>query len=99
MQDTIIIESSINIQVTYKVSISLTHLTNTVIVPVLHGKCNVTLCNHYFIFRVLGQVSCEVVEPRSNRPTEGQLFINVELSPMASAAFEAGRSVGQRDKN
>lgn len=62
-------------------------------------KGNVTLSNHYFIFRVLGQVSCEVVEPRSNRPTEGQMFINVELSPMASAAFEGGRSVGQRDKS
>ena len=34
-----------------------------------------------------------MAEPRPNRPTEGQLFINVELSPMASPAFEVGRLV------
>ena len=43
--------------------------------------------------RVLGCVSCEVIQPQPNRPTEGQLFFNVELSPMASPAFEVGRSV------
>ncbi|KAK2563518.1 Exosome complex component RRP45 [Acropora cervicornis] len=52
------------------------------------GHCEVQLGRT----RVLGQVSCEVVEPRASRPTEGQMFINVELSPMASAAFEGGRS-------
>ncbi|PFX14581.1 Exosome complex component RRP45 [Stylophora pistillata] len=41
--------------------------------------------------RVLAQVSCEVVQPKPNRPTEGQLFISVELSSMASPAFESGR--------
>ena len=45
------------------------------------------------VYRVLGQVSCEVAQPKPNRPTEGQLFVNVELSPMASPAFEAGRLV------
>ena len=45
------------------------------------------------LYRVLGQVSCEVAQPKPNRPTEGQLFINVELSPMASPAFESGRLV------
>ncbi|KAM3832010.1 exosome complex component RRP45 isoform 1-T1 [Vipera latastei] len=41
--------------------------------------------------RVLGQVSCELVSPKPNRATEGVLFFNLELSPMASPAFEPGR--------
>ncbi|XP_027059880.1 exosome complex component RRP45-like [Pocillopora damicornis] len=51
------------------------------------GHCEVQLGET----RVLAQVSCEVVQPKPNRPTEGQLFLNVELSPMASPAFESGR--------
>ena len=47
----------------------------------------VSLCD-----RVLVNVSCEVIRPRPQRPTEGELFFNVELSPMASPAFEVGRS-------
>jgi len=35
--------------------------------------------------------SCELVVPKENRPTEGIMFFNVELSPMASPAFELGR--------
>ncbi|NXF30109.1 EXOS9 protein, partial [Nyctibius bracteatus] len=41
--------------------------------------------------RILGQVSCELVPPKPNRPTEGILFFNVELSPMAAPGFEPGR--------
>ncbi|KAM5194423.1 exosome complex component RRP45 [Mantella aurantiaca] len=41
--------------------------------------------------RVLGQVSCELVAPKMNRPTEGIIFFNLELSAMASPAFEPGR--------
>lgn len=41
--------------------------------------------------RVLGRVSAELVEPFPDRPTEGSFAMAVELSPMASAAFEAGR--------
>ena len=41
--------------------------------------------------RVMAQVSCEVTEPKQTRPTEGILFVNVELSPMAAPHFEAGR--------
>ncbi|MEE6461657.1 hypothetical protein FKM82_001359 [Ascaphus truei] len=41
--------------------------------------------------RVLGQVSCELVAPKMNRPTEGILFFNLELSPVASPSFEPGR--------
>lgn len=41
--------------------------------------------------RVMAQVSCELVAPKESRPNEGVLFFNVELSPLASPAFEAGR--------
>ncbi|XP_010170238.2 exosome complex component RRP45, partial [Antrostomus carolinensis] len=41
--------------------------------------------------RVLAQVSCELVPPKPNRPTEGILFFNLELSPMAAPDFEPGR--------
>lgn len=41
---------------------------------------------------VLAQVSCSVTQPKSVRPNEGLLFINVELGPMASVNYEAGRS-------
>ncbi|XP_078261741.1 exosome complex component RRP45 [Rhinoraja longicauda] len=41
--------------------------------------------------RVLAQVSCELVTPKPTRPTEGIIFFNLELSPMASPAFEPGR--------
>ena len=39
----------------------------------------------------MAQVSSEVVCPPPNRPAEGQLFFNLELSPMASGAYETGR--------
>ncbi|XP_019744965.1 exosome complex component RRP45 isoform X2 [Hippocampus comes] len=41
--------------------------------------------------RVMAQVSCELVAPKENRPNEGIMFFNIELSPMASPAFEQGR--------
>ena len=44
-----------------------------------------------FNFRVMAQVSCQVVEPKQARPSDGTLFINVELSPMACPGFEPGR--------
>src|ERR1700712_3146803 len=34
--------------------------------------------------RVLAQVSAEIVKPREDRPYEGFLLINSEISPMAS---------------
>lgn len=40
---------------------------------------------------MLAQVSCEVVQPKSSRPSEGILNINLELNPMAAPHFEAGR--------
>ncbi|KAL1914767.1 uncharacterized protein VTP21DRAFT_8025 [Calcarisporiella thermophila] len=42
--------------------------------------------------RVMAKVSCEVVRPYPDRPTEGFLVINTEISPMASPVFESGRS-------
>lgn len=53
------------------------------------------LLTYRFIYlcRVLAQVSCELVPPKPNRPTEGILFFNLELSPMAAPGFEPGRYV------
>ncbi|EDO40802.1 predicted protein, partial [Nematostella vectensis] len=51
------------------------------------GHCEVQLGKT----RVLAQVSCEITKPKTNRQTDGHIYINVELSPMASPAFEAGR--------
>lgn len=42
--------------------------------------------------RVLAQVTCEVAQPKATRPTEGLLFLKVELGPMAAPHFEANRS-------
>ncbi|XP_034044773.1 exosome complex component RRP45 [Thalassophryne amazonica] len=52
-----------------------------------YGCCFVDLGNT----RVMAQVSCELVAPKDNRPNEGIMFVNMELSPMASPAFEQGR--------
>lgn len=41
--------------------------------------------------RVMAQVSCELVAPKDSRPNEGIMFFNIELSPLASPAFEQGR--------
>ncbi|XP_068606617.1 exosome complex component RRP45 [Brachionichthys hirsutus] len=41
--------------------------------------------------KVVAQVSCELVAPKESRPNEGIMFFNIELSPMASPAFERGR--------
>lgn len=46
---------------------------------------------HAELHRVMAQVSCELVAPKENRPNEGLMFCNIELSPMASPAFEMGR--------
>ena len=41
--------------------------------------------------RVLAQVTASIVKPRDDRPYEGFLIINSEISPMASSLYEAGR--------
>lgn len=52
-----------------------------------YGCCEVLLGDS----RAIAQTSCELVKPKETRPTEGELYVNVELSPMASPAFENGR--------
>lgn len=47
--------------------------------------------SHLFPFRVIAQVTCELQVPKSSRPSEGILSINLELNPMADPNFEAGR--------
>ncbi|GJN88388.1 hypothetical protein Rhopal_001354-T1 [Rhodotorula paludigena] len=42
--------------------------------------------------RVIAQVSAEVVKPLPDRPYEGFVNLVTEISPMASAAYEAGRA-------
>lgn len=39
----------------------------------------------------MAQVSCEVATPKESRPTEGILFVNVELSSMAAPYFDSSR--------
>ncbi|XP_027030351.1 exosome complex component RRP45 [Tachysurus fulvidraco] len=52
-----------------------------------YGCCTVILGKT----RVLAQVSCELVPPKDSRPTEGIMFFNLELSPMASPGFQSNR--------
>ncbi|RZB40100.1 RNase PH domain containing protein [Asbolus verrucosus] len=41
--------------------------------------------------RVLAQTSCEIQQPKSSRPSEGILNVNIELNPLAAPHFEPGR--------
>jgi exosome complex RNA-binding protein Rrp42 (RNase PH superfamily) len=43
--------------------------------------------------RVLAQVHADMVKPRDDRPYEGFLLINSEISPMASSVYERDRCV------
>ncbi|KAL8613467.1 hypothetical protein ACOMHN_007510 [Nucella lapillus] len=52
-----------------------------------YGTCEVWIGQT----RVLAHVSGEVGVPKAQRPNEGILHINLELSPMAHPTFEAGR--------
>ena len=57
-------------------------------------KCKLIPLLYEFVnFRVMTQVSCELVVPKDNRPSDGIMFFNVELSPMASPGFEVGRYI------
>lgn len=60
------------------------------------SKVNWTrLCHRWYkctvLWRVMAQVSCELVAPKESRPNEGIMFFNIELSPLASPTFEQGR--------
>ena len=41
--------------------------------------------------RVLAQITATIVKPRDDRPYEGFLIINSEISPMAAGVYESGR--------
>ncbi|KAF9580777.1 Exosome complex component RRP45 [Lunasporangiospora selenospora] len=45
--------------------------------------------------RILAKVSCEVIRPYADKPTEGFLSFSTEISPMASTVFEAGRQTDE----
>ncbi|XP_072386170.1 uncharacterized protein Rrp45 [Diabrotica undecimpunctata] len=51
------------------------------------GCCHVSLGKT----RAIAQVSSEITQPRSSRPSEGILNLNIELNPLAAPHFEAGR--------
>lgn len=51
------------------------------------GCCMVSLGHT----RVIAQVSCDVQQPKTARPNEGTVYINVELTPLAAQHFESGR--------
>lgn len=55
------------------------------------GSCQVEMGQT----RVFVQVSSEVAEPKQQRPTDGILFINVEMSPMTAPNIEVGRPTDQ----
>lgn len=44
-----------------------------------------------FGFRALAQVSCSLVVPKEGRPHEGFVHVSLDMSPMASPSYEAGR--------
>ncbi|KAF9365388.1 hypothetical protein BGX34_010210 [Mortierella sp. NVP85] len=56
-----------------------------------YGNVEVQLGNT----RVLAKVSCEVLRPYPDKPTEGFLMFNTEVSPMASSVFEIGRQTDE----
>lgn len=39
----------------------------------------------------MAQVSCDIQQPKTSRPNEGMIRINVELTPLAAQHFESGR--------
>eukprot|EP01137_Pigoraptor_chileana_P035034 Opistho-2@28470 len=45
--------------------------------------------------RAMAQVACDLVRPFPDRPSEGMIAFNIEMGPIASPAFEAGRPSDQ----
>jgi exosome complex component RRP45 len=43
--------------------------------------------------RAIAQIHADMVKPRDDRPYEGFLLINSEISPMASSVYERDRYV------
>lgn len=48
---------------------------------------------HVGLHRVAARVTAKVERPRADKPTEGVLIFNTEISPMASPVFESGRYI------
>nr|CAH7729018.1 unnamed protein product [Callosobruchus chinensis] len=46
--------------------------------------------------KVVAQVSCEIQQPKSSRPGEGILNLNIELNPIAAPHFEADRQSNEQ---
>lgn len=46
--------------------------------------------------RVFAQASCEISTPKTSRPNEGTIFINVEIGPMAAPHLEIGFPLTER---
>lgn len=60
--------------------------------------CNITHFVSLVLFNdysVTAQVSCEIQEPKSSRPSEGILNINVELTALSAPNVELGRQSDQ----
>ena len=51
------------------------------------GNCMVSLGQT----RAVAQVTCDIQQPKTSRPNEGILHINVELNPMAAQHFDGSR--------
>ncbi|GAB1859831.1 Exosome complex component RRP45 [Camponotus japonicus] len=51
------------------------------------GCCMVSLGHT----KTIAQVSCDIRQPKTFRPNEGTIYINVELAPLAAQHFESGR--------
>ncbi|XP_014472954.1 PREDICTED: exosome complex component rrp45 isoform X2 [Dinoponera quadriceps] len=51
------------------------------------GCCMVSLGHT----KAIAQVSCDIQQPKTSRPNEGMIHINVELSQLAAQHFESGR--------
>ncbi|XP_011646483.1 exosome complex component rrp45 isoform X1 [Pogonomyrmex barbatus] len=51
------------------------------------GCCMVSLGHT----RAVVQISCDIQQPKTSRPNEGTIRINVELTPLAAQHFESGR--------
>jgi exosome complex component RRP45 len=59
----------------------------------VHSRRTHHLRIYLYLDRVLVRVSAEITKPFPDRKFDGIFTITTELSPMASPAFEVGRSV------
>lgn len=43
-----------------------------------------------FCYRAVAQVTCDIQQPKTSRPNEGMLHINVELNALVAQNFDSG---------